>query len=153
MSNHFILKLTLDISFDRTISRPERDPSLHQTFADPVLVSFGITGWFYIWVEEGAVGRRLSHSLIMRFLYAACRPFLFSFPGNLCHAASEASLYMMQKLSNNVVISSSTSEGFYETIPPQAWYTLKQGIALRIRVPPCGRKHKPYHEGRRPYIR
>jgi hypothetical protein len=68
---------------------PERDPSLHQTFAGSGLVSFGMTGWLYIWVEEGAAGRRLLHSNIIGFPSAACRPFLLSLRGNLCHAERE----------------------------------------------------------------
>jgi hypothetical protein len=44
--------------------------------------------------------------------------------------ASEASPYMMQELSKNVIISNSTIEGSYQAIPPQARYTLKQGTAL-----------------------
>jgi hypothetical protein len=65
---------------------PERDPSLHQTCACEGLVSFGMTGWFYIWVEEGAAGRRRESHYVRMQESAACRPFLLSFPENLCHA-------------------------------------------------------------------
>jgi len=48
-----------------------------------------MTGLFFIWEEEGAAGRRKkSYNVIMQES-AACRPFLLSFPGELCHAERE----------------------------------------------------------------
>jgi hypothetical protein len=37
-------------------------------------------------VAEGAAGRRLLYTNIIGFPSAACRPFLLSLRGNLCHA-------------------------------------------------------------------